>query len=210
MSKIHQVMKSNLKVFLFLPFLMAFQCEEDEIQCVFAFTNNYNVSVENINETYSLGEMIWFNGSVSSELVDSCNNEPEVILDRQLFATGFFVLKLTNNLNNLNALLAEDYNVTLSTGEAVSSINCVDFVHVTPELSADNLSYNYRVGISLNEPGDYCVVAAFQNNFDLMQLNNNAQIFEPYNSLNDTIKFISCGDTFTRNGTSGHYFFTVN
>ena len=38
---------------------------------------------------------------------------------------------------------------------------------------------------------------------------NNAQIFDDYNTLGDVIKFSNCGDVYTRNGTDGHYFFSV-
>ena len=190
---------------------MAMQCDEDEIPCGVEFSNNYSVTIENINETYSAGETIWLNAEVSSELDNSCNNnQPEVVFDSAIFATGFFVLKLTNELDNLNAEVVGDYNVIFNVGEAFSSIYCVEFVYFTPELSEDSLTYNYSVGISVNEPGDYCVVAAFRNNFDDLPQENNAQIFEPYNSLDNNIKFMSCNNIYTRNGTDGQYFFSVD
>jgi hypothetical protein len=204
-------MTSKFRILLLVPFLMAMQCDEDEIPCGVEFTNNYSVNVENINETYASGETIWFNAEVSSELNNSCNNnQSEVIFDSTIFATGFFVLKLTDEFDNLNAKVVQDFNVTYSIGEELSSNFCVEFVYFIPELSEDNLTYNYRVGIEVSEPGDYCVVAAFSNNFDNLQQENNAQIFESYNSLDNDIKFMSCNNTITRNGTDGHYFFSVN
>lgn len=204
-------MTSKFRILLLVPFLMAMQCDEDEISCGVEFTNNYSVTIENINDTYPSGETIWFNVEVSSELDNSCNNnQPEVVFDSTIFATGFFVLKLTNELVNLNAELVQNVNVSYSVGEELSSIYCVEFIYFTPELSEDNLTYNYRVGISIDEPGDYCVVPAFSNNFDNLQEDNNVQIFETYNSLGDDIKFTSCNSTYTRSGTDGQYFFSVD
>lgn len=191
---------------------MAFQCEEEELECAGAaeFANNFSVSVENLNETYASGETIWFNGEVSSELINICDGLPEIILDQDTFVTGFFVIKLTNSLVDLNAEVVQNYDVTYNIGEELISTSCAEFVYLTPELSDDNLSYNYRVGISLNEPGDYAVVATFANNFEGFEQNNNAEIFDLYNTLNNTIKFTSCDLTYTRTGTNGHYFFSVN
>ncbi|MDP5082065.1 MAG: hypothetical protein NWP87_05360, partial [Winogradskyella sp.] len=190
-------MTAKFRILLLIPFLMAFQCEEDEIPCGVEFANNYTVNVENINETYASSETIWFNGEVSSELDNSCNNNrPEVVFDSTIFVTGFFVLKLTNEFVNLNAEVVQDFNVTYSTGEELSRNFCVEFVYFTPELSEDNLSYNYRVGISIDEQGDYCIVPAFSDNFGMLQQNNN-QIFAPYDKLDDNIKFTSCGATYT-------------
>jgi hypothetical protein len=204
-------MKNKLIGLCLAPFLMAIQCEEDEVACGVEFTNNYSVNVENTSETYASGETVWFNGEVSSELENSCNdNQPEVVFDSTLFTTGFFVLKLTDEFVNLNAELVQDYDVTYSVGEELNPNYCAEFVYFTTELSEDNLTYSYRVGISVNAPGDYCVVAAFRNDFDNLQQDNNDQIFEPYNSLEDNIKFESCNNTYTRNGTDGHYFFSVN
>jgi hypothetical protein len=204
-------MISKFRILLLVPFLMAMQCDEDEVSCGPEFVNDYEVNVENLNETYAVAETIWFNGEVSSELPDRCDpNSTEVVLDSNIFVTGFFVLKLTNELNNVNAEIVEDYDVTFSVGEAFSSDFCVEFVHFSPELSEDNLTHNYRVGISINEPGDYCVVPAFRNNFDGLQEGNNALIFDSYNNLDNAIKFVSCNDTYTRTGMDGQYFFNVN
>ena len=204
-------MISKFRILLLVPLLMAMQCDEDDIACGVEFSNDYSVTVENLNETYALAETIWFNGEVSSELPDSCDpNISQVVLDSTIFATGFFVLKLTNEFVNLNAELVQNVNVSYSVGEELSSIYCVEFIYFTPELSEDNLTYNYRVGISVDEPGDYCVVPAFSNSFDDLQEDNNAQIFEAYNSLGDDIKFTSCNNTYTRTGADGQYFFRVN
>ena len=206
------IMKPKLIFFLLAPFLMAFQCEEEELECAgtVEFTNNFGVSVENLNETYVSDETIWFNGEVSSELINICDGLPEIILDEDTFVTGFFVLKLTNSLVDLNAEVVQNYDVTYNIGEELITTSCAEFVYLTPELSDDNLSYNYRVGISLNDPGDYAVVATFANNFEGFEQNNNAEIFDLYNTLNNTIKFTSCDLTYTRTGTNGHYFFSVN
>jgi hypothetical protein len=203
-------MKKNLKFLLLAPFLMAILCESDDDTCGFSEPDTYIVNVENSAETYIVGETIWLNSQVSSELSYSCNdnNDQELVLDNTLFLDGLFILKLNNSLTNLNAQVSQDFTVAYDIGAVFFGNYCSEFFEYLPELSDDNLTYNYRLGISMSEPGDYCIVNARNSFFNLDQ-ENNAQVFTSYNTLDDTIKFENCGVTYTRNGTQGYYFFTI-
>lgn len=203
-------MKSNLKFLLLAPLFMAFQCESDDDPCGLEQPEAYIVNVENTAETYAVNDVIFINSSISSELVDRCSpeNEPELVVDNTLFIDGVFVLKLNSSLADLNAEVSQDFEVTYNLGEAFNGDFCLNAIAYLPELSNDNLTYNYRLGISITTPGDYCIVNAYNNRFNADQ-ENNAQIFDDYNTLGDVIKFSNCGDVYTRNGTDGHYFFSV-
>lgn len=203
-------MKSNLKFILLAPLFMAILCESDNDDCRLEQREAYIVNVENIADTYAIDEPIFINSQISSELVNFCTpgNEPELIVDNTIFIDGVFVLKLNNTLANLNAEVSQDFTVTYSLGEAYNNNFCLNAIRYLPELADDNSTYNYRLGISINTPGDYCIVYAQNNAFNTEQ-ENNAQIFDTYNTLGDVIKFSNCGITFTRNGTDGFYFFTV-
>ena len=203
-------MKSNLKFILLAPFFLAILCESDDDDCGLEQREAYIVNVENIADTYAIDEPIFINSQISSELVNFCTpgNVPEIIVDNTIFIDGVFVLKLNNTLANLNAEVSQDFTVAYNLGEAYNDSFCLNAIRCLPELADDNLTYNYRLGIAISSPGDYCIVNTFDSNFNLEQ-DNNAQIFEEYNTLGDVIKFSDCETTYTRIGTDGFYFFTV-
>lgn len=203
-------MKRNLKFLLLSPFLMAILCEPEEDICGIDNPESYIVNVENNAESYEQNETIWLNARTTSMLIDSCTDlqEPELITDAEVFLDGLFVLKL-NNSSMLNAQIFNDAEVIYDIGEAYSFNSCSNAINCLPELTDDNQFYQYRLGISVNTPGDYCIVNARDSYFNLEQ-ENNANIFSSYNTLEDRIRFQNCGDTYTRNGTDGFYFFSIN
>ena len=203
-------MIKKFKFILLAPFLMAILCENDDNTCGLSEPEPYTVNVENIVQAYAQGDLIWLNSETSSEIFNSCNTneEAELIADNAVFIDALFVLKLSNSLSDLNAEVSQDFNVTYDIGEAFNGDYCLDAIEYLPELSNDNLTYKYRFALSINTPGDYCIVSAINSSFNIEQENND-QIFEPYNTLDNRIKFINCGNTYTRNGTQDYYFFSV-
>ncbi|GAA4970764.1 hypothetical protein [Algibacter aquimarinus] len=202
-------MKKYLKFVAIAPLFMAVLCEEDLDNCGFESPEAYTLNVENTATTYAANETIWLNAETSSMLVDFCNDTetPELVTDRELFIDGLFILKL-NNQTDLNAEVFTDATINFDIGELFTFNTCAESTNYVPELTDDNQFYQYRLGVSVNTPGDYCMVSAYSNAFNL-NTENNAQIFEAYNTLNDEIKFESCNTVFTRTGTDGHYFFTI-
>lgn len=203
-------MKKNLKFLLLAPFLTAILCESDDDICAVSAPENLILNVENITESYNVGEIINMNGELSSELSNNCSDEDdtEIIYDNDIFANGLFILKLTDQLENINAIVVQDYEVIYSEGSAISDNNCTDYIYFVPDLSENQLTYNYRLGISINVPGDYCIVNSLTSNFNVDQ-ENNLEIFEPYNSLDNIIKFNSCEIEFTRSEMQNYYFLRV-
>ena len=203
-------MKSNLKFLMLAPFFMAILCESVDDTCGIEDPEAYVVNVENIAESYAVDETIFINSQVSSMLINSCtpSDEPELIADRTVFLDALFMLKLNNTLTDFNAEISQEYEVTYELGEAFNGNYCLNAIEYLPELADDNLTYNYRFGVSINTPGDYCIVNARNSMLNTGQ-ENNAQIFDNYNTLGDVIKFSDCGNNYTRNGTDGFYFFTV-
>ena len=117
-----------------------------------------------------------------------------------MFKGGLFLLKLTNDISGLNAEVYSDYELNYSLGESFTTNNCNNSISTIPELADDNLTYNYMLSIAIATPGDYCIVNAFGSNFNF-ESENNAQIFNDYNTLENEIKFDDCDVTFTRTGT---------
>lgn len=203
-------MKKNLKFLLLAPCLMAILCEDATDQCGLEEAEAYELNVENISETYSQNEIIWLNAQTSSMIIDNCTatNEPELILETEVFLDGIFVLKLNDNLEGLNADISQNVIVNYNIGETYNFNGCNDAIDYLPILTDDNLFYEYRIGVSIETPGDYCIVSSRDSNFNIT-IENNAQVFNNYNNLDNNIKFESCGTVYTRNGTDGHYFFRI-
>lgn len=189
---------------------MSFQCDDDLDICGYEEPEPFIINVENINNTYALDETIWLNSEISSMLINFCteNEAPELVTDANLFLDGLFVLKLNNDLSDLNAQVSDNVTITYSLGEAFEWDLCLNSIDYLPELTQDNMSYAYRLGIAVSSPGDYCIVNARNSRFNTLQ-DNNDQIFSAYNTLNDRILFEDCGTTYTRNETENYYFFSI-
>lgn len=202
-------MKNNFKYLYFAPLFMAVLCDPIEDECALADTESYIVNVEDIKETYTSNETIWLNAQTTSMLIDYCTEgeEPELIEDVLVFLDGLFVLKL-NNSSALNAEVYDTPTVTYDIGEEYSFNGCKDAINFIPVLSDDELFYEYRLGIAIETPGDYCIVNARNSYFNL-DAENNSQIFQEYDILEDKIKWNSCQTTYTRNRTEGYYFFKI-
>lgn len=202
-------MNKNLKFVFIAPLFMAVLCDPNEDACGLKAPEAFVLNVENTTETYAVNETIWLNAQISSMLVDFCTDTetPELVTDPQVFIDGVFILKL-NNQAELNAQVVTDADVNFDIGEPFSFNSCLESINCLPELTEDKQFYHYRIGVSINTPGDYCIVNAINNALNPI-IPNNAQIFETYNTLEDKIKFQSCNTTFTRNGTVGHYFFRI-
>lgn len=201
-------MKNYLKVVVLAPCLLAAFCDPLD-ECGLDSPETYIVNVENISETYAENETIWLRAQTSSKLIDGCTEttEPELITDPEVFIDGLFVLKL-NNASELNAQVFTNVAVSYDIGEIYTFNACSNAINYLPELTDDNLYYEYRLGFSIGTPGDYCIVSA-RDSFFNTDNQNNAGIFDAYNTLDDKIKFENCEDIYTRNGTDGHYFFRI-
>ncbi len=202
-------MRRNLKFIFLAPLLFAAICDPIDDECYIEDPDPFVVNVENIASTYAPNEIIWLNAQTTAMLEDFCTETegPELIEGRDFFLDGLFVLRLTAG-SDLNSEVVMDAVVNYDIGEAFSFGVCTDGIYVLPELSTDNLFYKYSIGISVNEPGDYCVVNAKFSNFNF-DLENNSAIFAAYNTLDNKIKFENCGDIYTRDGTEGYYFFSI-
>ena len=199
----------KLKFLCLAPCFLAAICDPADDPCGLSEPENYVITVENISKFYAVNETIWLNSEVSSKLFNSCDESEneEIIYDSAVFLDGIFVLKL-NNQSEFNAIIVPELTVNYDVGTNFSNDRCIEAINYLPILSSDNSFYNYRVGVSINAPGDYCIVSARSSLFNSDD-ENNAEIFEAYNTLDNKIKFNSCETILTRNGTEGHYFFTI-
>ncbi|WP_299128967.1 hypothetical protein [uncultured Winogradskyella sp.] len=205
-------MKKHLKILVLVPCLFAALCDPIEDNCTLIYEDpeTYTMIIESTSDTFMPDETIWIDAKTSSSLINICdeNAEPQLVTDNEVFFDGFYVLKLNDNLENLNAELAEGITVVYDIGESFTFNDCNNSINILPELTDDNQFYQYRIGLSVSTPGDYCVVSSRKNNFIINQ-DNNSSIFDNYNTLNNVIRFDECNFPFAREGTEGHYFFKI-
>lgn len=202
-------MKRHLKFIFLAPLLLAALCDPFDDFCTVEDPEKYTLNIENNASSYGSGETIWLQARTSSMLINYCSETEgaELINDPEIFLGGLFLLKL-NDSSEFNAQIFNDANVIYDVGEMYSFNACSNSINVLPALSADSVFYRFRIGITVDEPGDYCIVNAINNNFNISNENNDS-IFQPYNNFDDQIHFNNCGDTYIRTGTEGHYFFTI-
>ena len=196
---------------LLMPLFMAVLCEkQNDVTCGFEDFDGFNISVENTQLSYNVDETIWLDAVASSILENECeSNETEIVTDAELFRDSLIAIKLVDSDTDIIAEIAT-FNVMYDTGSEFSFNTCDEAINVVPVISNDDLEYSFRLGLSFSTPGDYCVVigrrvtTTFNNS-----TNVNLEVYEPYNNGNNTIKFDSCGDIYTRNLDAGVYFFTI-
>lgn len=193
------------------PCLLAVFCDPEEGICGLDDPEPFVINVDNISESYTTTEPIWLDGETSSFVLNDCTDtdETELVLDESVFLEGLFILRLGNENQSLNATVANNYSIAIETGESFTGNYCLDAIEFIPELSDNQDTYNYRLGITITEPGNYCIVNARNSFFDFND-DNNAEIFQDYNTLeDDKIKFVNCDITYTREGINGFYFFRI-
>ena len=204
-------MKKYLKFLILAPCLMAVLCEDidDDVPCGLLDPEPFVAEIETLSATYDVDEPIFIYGETSSLVTNTCNvdAEPDLVTDSSFFRDAIFVLRLKEDSDGFNAEVVENVDVTYIIGEERQP-SCVGIIEYNPELSEDNFAYMYRISLAVSEPGDYVIVSA--NNFVYSaEVANNSEIFETYNTLDNSIIFAGCSNTFFRFGTDDFYFFTI-
>ena len=202
-------MRKFLKYLVLAACVMTVSCnDDDDAFCGLENPERFIAQIETVSETYAVDEPLFINGEVSSMVFNSCDGGNfELITNNLVFRDALFVLKLKEDVDGFNADVVDDVEVTYFTGEELDS-TCNGAIEFAPELSGDNNTYNYRLSLAVSEPGDYVII----NGFNLVftdEANNNAQIFDTYNTLDNFITFEACDNIFTREGTDDFYFFTI-
>jgi len=152
------------KLFLLLaisPFLVAMQCEPGE-PCTAEVSQKYKeslITIENLQNTYSIGDIIWLSSTLDKYQTFSNPNETIDLFSYPLdFEFGIQFYK--SLVYNPEIYLCLDENTTESTLGYLNGCNLFVF-----EKIGDNLKS--RVGIKLLETGNYKIsifnIATFRN-----------------------------------------------
>lgn len=194
-------------IFLLLPFLLAFQCEEDD-EPSYSF-NTYRVQISP-ESSFSLTDTIWVEGLVSSKVLDLETNDSITGIDPQ--TDDFGVFKFINPTEIINCQDAIDqFEVILDIGDYFDIPICENAdVLALPELDSDETSFRYRIGFKPLSTGDF--VFSFRN-AELRNTARNEAIIEDYPITNfpGQIGFQRCERVSWRilSESEGEYYFSV-
>ncbi|WP_340201735.1 hypothetical protein [Ascidiimonas sp. W6] len=181
--------KKVLKFIVIIPFLVAFQCDE-ELESDITF-NDYTVNITP-QSSFSIDDTIWISGIVSSQAYDSSIND-SIFYDRYQ-GDVLSIMKLIAPTELSNCIDAIDnFELIVQLGEISFFPRCENAeMTVTPELSSDNLSFRYRIGLKPLGTGDF--VISWQNS-NLQNENRNESIIDKYPIENhpNQIGFNKCG-----------------
>jgi len=199
-----------LKLILLVPFLMAFQCDEEALDPEYAF-NTFKVRVSP-EATFAVNDTIWIEGRVSEMVLNLTTNDSVsgVLPQSDVFSVYKLVTPgpdaLTNTVDSFNGFIpiydfgAYSYLASCENGQ----------VSAAPLLVEASSQYYYRLGLKVLSPGDY--VISWQN----ATLENNERhktIANDYALPNrpNEIGFNSCGNSSWRflNNSQREYFFSV-
>ncbi|WP_046757090.1 hypothetical protein [Kordia jejudonensis] len=202
-------MKKKLLTYILLaPLLMAFQCEEDELQSTLTY-NTYKVNVT-MQSNFSVDETIWINGRVSSKAFDTAVNDS--IFSDIAQSDTFSIYKFIEPTAVSNCKDAIDkFELIFDSGSYSFLPSCENAqIHAIPELESSELFFSYRIGLKAIEPGDYVISwqdAAIQNT------SRNESIVDNYPIENhpNQIGFNRCENVSWRflNESQREFYFTV-
>ncbi|TPV33501.1 hypothetical protein FJ651_10485 [Paucihalobacter ruber] len=199
--------KCIIQLILLSPFLMAFQCDEEEESQLFFSSYKATISAQS---NFSTGETIWIEGRISAQAFDTAVNDS--VFAEQPEPDEFSVYKLMtpNALSNAKDAVGE-FEIITERGEFLMALPCENaLLRIWPELDEDNQFYSYRIGLKTNEPGDY--VLSWRKGF-IQNTNRHTFIIDNYPIENhpNQIGFNTCGSVSWRflNDSEREYYFTV-
>lgn len=201
-------MKKRIIQFILLsPFLMAFQCDEEEdSQLIFGF---YKATISE-QANFLTSDTIWIEGRISAFAFDTAVND-SVFAD-QPEPDEFSIYELITPDEFSNARDAVDkFEIISERGEFSLSQPCNNaLLKVWPELAEDNQFYRYRIGLKPNLSGDY--VLSWRKGV-IQNTNRHTSIIQNYPIENhaNQIGFNTCGSVSWRflNESEREYYFTV-
>jgi hypothetical protein len=201
--------KNLFKILALVPFLLAFQCADDS-ESTFVF-NDFNVNITP-QSTFSINDTIWIDGIISSKVFDLSIND-SVFYDYQKLRDDFIVMKFVEPTQSYNCIDAIDkFELITEFGEISFLPICENSqIIVDSEITIDNLSSKYRIGLKPLIAGDY--VISWITNTIIKNTERNEYIVAnyPLEYHPNQIGYSECGNVSWRDFTKSKsdYYFTV-
>lgn len=201
--------RSYLKFLCLAPFLMAIDCEPEQLGPQYAF----NISKVTISpqSTYSINDTIWISGRVSSNAYDLTTSDSIFGIEPQSDRLGLFKLMASDGISN--SFDAVDHFELIKDNSTYSFIQACENadIIVRPSLEQEESFYSYRLGLKTLYPGDY-VISVIDG--QLQNMNRHDTIIEAYPipNLPNAIGFNRCGRTswVYLSQTEDEFYFSIN
>jgi hypothetical protein len=199
--------KNLLKLIIIAPLLLAFQCD-DEMESTIRF-NDFNVNITP-QSSFSINDTIWLNGIISSKVYDIAIND-SIFYDIPQ-GDVLSIMKFIEPTQSSNCKDAIDKFELINEVGEISFLPICENAQMTvhSEISIDNLSYRYRIGLKALVTGDF--VISWQNS-TIDNENRNEYIIEnyPIEYHQNQIGFDKCGNVSWRylNESEREYYFSV-
>ena len=163
-------MKKNILLLFVAPLLLAFQCEPND-PCYPKITQKSKpnlITIENLQNTYDIGDIIWFNSTL--DRIQNFENPNETI---DLFSFpldyGFGIQFYKSSVYNPEIFLCLNDNTTeIAHGSLNETLGCNLFVY-----EKSDTELKCRIGIKLLESGNYKLSIYNISNFRNTGLNCN-------------------------------------
>lgn len=189
------------------PILMAFQCDDDQGD-ILEF-NDYSVKVTS-KSSFSLTEIIWIEGQISSKAYNLSTNDSIFIENNNGNVISVFkFITPTEHFNSKDAI--DQFEIIYDIGTANFLPSCENAqMTISTELDNNKLFYRYRIGLKPKFKGDYII-----SFFDSKLRNQNKNISIPNNypivRHPNQIGFDRCGlgSWLDIDQSKNEYFFTV-
>jgi len=142
-------MKKISLLFSFIPFLFAFQCEDD-VACgnFVEFENTNLITIENPQAIYQLGDTLWLASSVNRLQTNTNSNTVIDLFQLDESLSYYIELKKASAFNGFNYINLNENSIVIDTGGAFYNT----FILLK---EADH--FVSRAGIKLLESGSYTV-----------------------------------------------------
>ena len=160
-------MKKLVILFTLIPFLLAFECDSDSDSCgtFFEFEKSNLVTIENLQETYAVGDVLWF----SSTVVDRNQINSNTCNSIDLFASDD---KLSYSIEFRKASIYNGFDpIFLNENTTIVEVGAIDYNTII--LVKEGEQFKSRIGIKLLEPGSFTIYLYNVSSFDPLQIGCN-------------------------------------
>ena len=200
--------KNIFKILLLAPFLMATQCDDDEIESSYVF-NNYKINVTP-QSSFSINDTIWLDGKISSMVFDTAIND-------SVF-TGWSQGDEISVMKFIQPTQSSNCKDAINNFELITEIGGLSFLPVCEngqmtahsEISTDNSFYSYRIGLKALNIGDFVLS---WNHSSLYNENRNEYILDEYplEYHPNQLGFNKCGNVSWRfvNESNKEFYFRI-
>jgi hypothetical protein len=159
-------MKKLATLFAFTPFLFAFQCDSESESCgtFFEFEKSNLVTIENPQETYAVGDVLWLSSTVDRHQINSNTGNSIDLFESDDNLSYSIEIKKASIYNGFDPIF-------LNENTTIVEVGAIDYNTII--LVKDGEQFKSRIGIKLLEPGSFNIYLYNVSSFDPLQIGCN-------------------------------------